>query len=217
MSYDPEIINTIVEGNAGYGGIYFYNSQYASINYCDFYNNESGNFTGSVPLFLGQITTTNANGDSCDTYLNIFFDPLFYSTTGDSAFHLTENSPCIDAGDPNIPPDPDGTIADIGAFYFQQQAIWQLILTCTGEEGTAPNQFFLTIGGDEQQNFTPAPPPPPEYMCWTQLWDTTAVPWGGPYSEMIYQWVDTNEYVWTLEIDPNGNVMPPISRTVTFT
>ena len=51
---------------------------------------------------------------------NIDADPLFYATTGDSAFYLTENSPCIDAGDPESPLDPDGTIADMGAFYFDQ-------------------------------------------------------------------------------------------------
>ena len=29
-------------------------------------------------------------------------------------------SQCIDAGDPSSPLDPDGTIADIGAYYFNQ-------------------------------------------------------------------------------------------------
>jgi len=46
-------------------------------------------------------------------------DPLFVNLSEDD-FHLTENSPCIDAGDPNSPLDPDGTIADIGAYYFDQ-------------------------------------------------------------------------------------------------
>ncbi len=59
---------------------------------------------------------------------NIDADPLFAdSANGD--FHLTwENfpvpddtkSPCIDAGDPASPLDPDSTIADMGAFYFDQ-------------------------------------------------------------------------------------------------
>jgi hypothetical protein len=35
-------------------------------------------------------------------------------------YHLLASSPCIDAGDPNLPLDPDNTIADIGAFYFHQ-------------------------------------------------------------------------------------------------
>ena len=33
---------------------------------------------------------------------------------------LQPNSPCIDAGDPNSELDPDGTRADMGAFYYDQ-------------------------------------------------------------------------------------------------
>lgn len=52
---------------------------------------------------------------------NIDADPLFIDPeNGD--YHLTVNSPCIDAGDPNSPFDPDGTIADMGAFYYDQGA-----------------------------------------------------------------------------------------------
>ncbi len=59
---------------------------------------------------------------------NIDADPLF-ADTANGDFHLTwENfpipddtkSPCIDAGDPASPLDPDSTIADMGAFYFDQ-------------------------------------------------------------------------------------------------
>ncbi len=46
---------------------------------------------------------------------NINADPLF---VGNGDYHLTEDSPCIDAGDPNSPQDPDGTRADMGAYYF---------------------------------------------------------------------------------------------------
>ncbi|MBT3169219.1 MAG: T9SS type A sorting domain-containing protein [Candidatus Cloacimonetes bacterium] len=50
---------------------------------------------------------------------NIDLDPLFVdAANGD--YHLTEFSPCIDAGDPTSPFDPDGTIADMGAFYYHQ-------------------------------------------------------------------------------------------------
>jgi hypothetical protein len=38
------------------------------------------------------------------------------STTGD--FHLTCSSPCVDAGDPVSPLDPDYTRADMGAYYY---------------------------------------------------------------------------------------------------
>jgi len=46
-------------------------------------------------------------------------DPMFVDRfSGD--YHLLPNSPCIDAGDPDSPLDPDGTRADIGAYYFDQ-------------------------------------------------------------------------------------------------
>ena len=35
--------------------------------------------------------------------------------------HLTADSPCIDAGDPDSPLDPDSTRADIGMFYFHHE------------------------------------------------------------------------------------------------
>ena len=114
----PVVVNTILEGNTGAGGVHFFNSPYASFTYCDFNDNQGGNFAGIVPPFLGRLTTVNINADSCDRYYNIFCDPLFQAVIGDSAFRLTENSPCIDAGDPNSSRDPDGTIADMGVFYF---------------------------------------------------------------------------------------------------
>ena len=125
--------NTIVEGNMGYGGIYFYgsSSQNSSITYSDFYNNQQGSFTGSyIPQWLGTIATVNANGDSCDIYYNIFEDPLFEDPTNGNYQISWANypvpdsskSPCIDAGDPDSPLDPDSTIADIGAYYFAQGA-----------------------------------------------------------------------------------------------
>jgi hypothetical protein len=57
-------------------------------------------------------------------------DPLRFD------FHLTANSPCIDAGDPENQPDPDGTIADIGAFYYQQGPliIQNLTITIQGND-----------------------------------------------------------------------------------
>ena len=48
---------------------------------------------------------------------NIAADPLFVDpAAGD--FTLRADSPCIDAGDPAAPPDPDGSRADMGCFPF---------------------------------------------------------------------------------------------------
>ncbi|TKJ36829.1 hypothetical protein CEE37_14685 [candidate division LCP-89 bacterium B3_LCP] len=126
----PVIVNTIIEGNSSEGGIYFADTLSVEINYCDFYGNTGGSFTGTVPPDLGVLTTVNANGDSCDIFYNIFADPLFVNpTAGD--FNLQASSPCIDAGDPASPYDPDGTIADMGAFYFDQTSTSPVTVTLT--------------------------------------------------------------------------------------
>ncbi len=119
------IINSIISDNSNYG--IYVDSGNPSIWYSDFWDNESGNFY-NCGTGIGINMTTNANGDSCDINYNIQLEPLFAdSQNGD--FHLTwanfpipdeTKSPCIDAGDPNSPFDPDNTIADIGAFYFDQ-------------------------------------------------------------------------------------------------
>jgi len=52
---------------------------------------------------------------------NISQPPLFVAAeTGD--FHLTRNSPCIDAGNPAFTPDSDGSVADMGAFVYLHRA-----------------------------------------------------------------------------------------------
>ncbi len=52
---------------------------------------------------------------------NIEVDPQFTHRGGfPDYFFLDVVSPCIDAGHPGYPPDPDGTVADIGAFPVQQ-------------------------------------------------------------------------------------------------
>lgn len=48
---------------------------------------------------------------------NISADPLFWMPVAPD-LHLKPGSPCIDAGDPASPLDPDGTRADMGAFPF---------------------------------------------------------------------------------------------------
>ncbi len=134
VNSNPSIVNTILGNNIGIGGIYFENSLNSSVSYCDMSNNSGGNFTGSPPANIGVIDTINANGDSCDQYFNIFLDPLFQAVTGDSAFRLTAASPCIDAGDPASPLDPDSTVADMGCYYFDQS-------------GTQPNQLSGSLSG----------------------------------------------------------------------
>jgi len=111
---EPQILLNIVSENRL--GISAY-SQPSEIIFNDVWNNYGDNFYGSsLPFEIGVPITVNANGDSCDTYFNISFDPEFVA---EDDFHLLLSSPCIDAGPDSIL-DPDGTRADMGAFpYFQ--------------------------------------------------------------------------------------------------
>ena len=112
-----DITNSIISNNST--GVGIYNSGTLTVGYTDFFNNADAAVSGNIPTGFGQLTTVNANGDSCDVYSNIFLDPLFVDPVNYD-LHLTADSPCIDAGDPAFPYDPDGTITDMGAYYFDQ-------------------------------------------------------------------------------------------------
>jgi len=90
----------------------------ADVRYSCFAGNGGGDFYGPLPpLNFGVIGHANANGDSCDGYMNLFRDPEF-DPSALQAYSLRQDSPCINAGSPQSPHDPDGSIADIGAFYY---------------------------------------------------------------------------------------------------
>jgi parallel beta-helix repeat protein len=112
------IVNTVITDNIG-GGVWKTGGNGdLSVEFCNVFNNYGDDFGGSfIDPGLGVIVGSNANGDSCDVYSNISLDPL-YVDPGSNDFHLQLASPCIDAGDPNSPFDPDDTVADIGAFYY---------------------------------------------------------------------------------------------------
>ncbi|UCC79023.1 MAG: T9SS type A sorting domain-containing protein [Candidatus Zixiibacteriota bacterium] len=103
---DLTIHNTII-GFSGQGGsVSFRGNNNITISYSDFYGNIGGDWFGPIADLLG------VNG-------NISLDPMFVDhANGDC--RLSGDSPCIDAGDPLSPYDPDSTIADMGAYYFDQ-------------------------------------------------------------------------------------------------
>jgi hypothetical protein len=119
---EPHINNNIFYCNnyaLVFGTNWVFNS--IDIRYNSFWNNNADfyGYTGTIPEGLGELVTVNNNADSCDQYYNIFLDPLFVDTVNFD-FHLTGFSPCIDAGNPDSPLDPDSTIADIGRYYYHQ-------------------------------------------------------------------------------------------------
>ncbi len=107
------IRNNIIMNNSGYGIQLLASTHPPKINFNDVYNNKN-NYTG-LSVFVGDTTLSfNKNNVPSDPYMNICRDPLFVDlSTGD--YHLSANSPCINAGDTLIK-DQDNSFSDIGAF-----------------------------------------------------------------------------------------------------
>lgn len=131
ISYSgPEIIqinhNTIVYDTAtdSGGGVHIETGN-AKINNSILWNNEAT--TGQqFHQVVGSIEMTYSNIQGSFIGIgNIDSDPLFANLTIGN-YHLTANSPCIDAGDPNCMPDPDLTRCDMGRYYFHQGTLIEI-------------------------------------------------------------------------------------------
>jgi parallel beta-helix repeat protein len=73
-------------------------------------------------MILGGTDTLSVNyndieGGWPNGVSNIDFYPLFEDTLTDD-YHLLVFSPCINSGDPSTPYDPDNTVSDMGALFF---------------------------------------------------------------------------------------------------
>ncbi len=99
------------------GGLY--TSPQFNLEYNLFWQNDYGDYNGEI-------------GPS-----NLLENPLFVNPdSGD--FSLQEDSPCIDAGDPNSPLDPDSTRADIGCYYYDHGTdIFE------PDSSNSPHKFYL--------------------------------------------------------------------------
>ncbi|MCK4329562.1 T9SS type A sorting domain-containing protein [candidate division WOR-3 bacterium] len=113
----PDIRNNIFTSNTGYG--IYVQGDTVEIFYNDIWNN-TNDYGGSVIEGPG----------------NIHEEPLFVDSVAND-FHLQVGSSCIDAGDPGSPLDPDGTVADMGAFYFNQSGV--------EEETIDPTRMYLKL------------------------------------------------------------------------
>ncbi|MDI6766192.1 MAG: right-handed parallel beta-helix repeat-containing protein [Bacteroidota bacterium] len=74
----------------------------------------------------GQLNLSYSNGNSCNTSGNqgvIDEDPQFQTSTD---FHLVEQSPCVDTGNPTLN-DPDGSRSDIGYFGGPDTPIYPVV------------------------------------------------------------------------------------------
>jgi hypothetical protein len=111
---------------AGGGGIYLqsYDSTITNCIFWDNFPNQIDTFYLATP----EITYCNIQ-DGWTGLGNINDDPLFVDPEYND-YRLQWGSPCIDTGDPDPQyNDPDGTRADMGAFYYDQSTPVRILLT----------------------------------------------------------------------------------------
>jgi parallel beta-helix repeat protein len=112
------LLNNTISGNQAElgGGIYFSGST-ISLHNCIVWGNSPSDVT---PEYYQNMEVTYCDiGGEWPGVGNIDADPMFVNPdSGD--YNLQWGSPCIDAGDPNSPLDPDSTRVDMGALYYNQ-------------------------------------------------------------------------------------------------
>ena len=122
-----------------------------SIGQSDFYYNcfYNSSISNNAPEYFGEIITVNANGDSSDTWYNIFTNPIL-ANINIGNFTPLEDSPVIDAGNPDSL-DLDGSISDIGAIYFDYGTIPPTINSISADNTIGvlplPVQFTTDFSG----------------------------------------------------------------------
>ena len=133
------IVNNVTEGLGG-GLLTWYHTSEASVKNCIIHYNSPDNVASNTGG-TSNISFSNIGGGYVGQD-NINEDPkLNYDLT------LQSSSPCIDAGDPESELDPDGTIADMGAYYYHQESNY-----C--DEGyTDIDEQCLLIGDINQDNY----------------------------------------------------------------
>ncbi len=110
---------TVIRNQGGTGGGLFCDQETDALVVNSIFRDDSASVQGNELMFEGGgfgVNYSDIEGGFSGNG-NIDEDPLFVDPENND-FHLQEGSPCINAGDPNWPRDPDNTIVDMGAYYF---------------------------------------------------------------------------------------------------
>ena len=127
--------------NGGYYGAIYCEDANININNSIIWNNQSSGFN----FYNGGYANVTYS-DTQDYFVgegNIMQNPLFIDSVNGN-YHLQETSPCIDAGDPSTSLDPDGTITDMGTYYFQQGELLNADFEGTPTSGEFPLEVQFT-------------------------------------------------------------------------
>src|SRR5439155_5275245 len=115
--------------------------------------------TNAVLDSLSTVTVSYSDVSGTGIYPgtgNILADPLFLNPAARD-YRLLPNSPCIDAGDPAAPHDPDGTRADMGAVSFDLSYLLPVIVI-------QPQNYTVAEGCDATFKVVAASPLPLNYQ-----------------------------------------------------
>lgn len=109
--YGPAALTrcSIVRNQAASGGGGVWD---ASLSSCISWNNAPAALGGAASAIYSDVQGGALGAGNFD------MNPLFWNASGRD-YHLLAGSPCIDTGNPGQPLDPDGSIADVGAFTFE--------------------------------------------------------------------------------------------------
>ena len=123
----PEFINcTFSENTSTYGGAFYCHDLggQPTITNCILWDDVCSynlEIFATSSYYAPIVTYTDVENGTGENWFGtgcIDSDPVFTDPANDE-YMLTESSPCIDAGDPASPLDPDGSVADMGAFFYE--------------------------------------------------------------------------------------------------
>lgn len=105
---DATLINNIIKGHKY--GVWLNNASTVRASYSDiYYFRDDGEY-----VHIADGSSVFEEGDGV-----LYEDPRVNNETG----QLSPLSPCIDAGDPVSMTDPDGSVADMGAFFYRESVL----------------------------------------------------------------------------------------------
>lgn len=155
---DIEILNCTIADNtcegssSNGGGVYIATNSHAEFHNSIFWDNSANQYPLVLIEQAGGLDTVlycDLQDSSLNTLPefgegNFFNNPQFEDALSGN-YHLTVNSPCIDAGNP-ILLDPDSTRSDVGAFYLDINNIPILFLSSCSLD------FVAYVGGTNPEN-----------------------------------------------------------------
>lgn len=116
-------LNNTVADNGGRCGVLLYSNCTLTAVNCIIY----GNSTTSTWIIGSTMNARYCDienlGDDVRAGQGVIEDNPLFLDADNGDFHLTEDSPCINTGDPESEPDADETRADMGCFAYQHQVI----------------------------------------------------------------------------------------------